>query len=84
MMLFRSGDGAALIPVRSTADRSAIGISYAVSDVLFTRFVSLFGIAAFFGWIWLIFLNSLRTGRYKDGPAHHAVLQYIALRMQPA
>jgi hypothetical protein len=84
MMLFRSGDGAELVPVRSTSDRSAVGISYAVSDVLLTRALSLFGTAAFFGWIWLIFLGCLRKGRYKGGPAHDAVLQYMALRAQPA
>ena len=84
MMFFRSGDGAQMIPVRSTANASAVGISYAVNDVLLNRTLSLLGGTAFFGWIWWLFLNCVRKGRYKGGPAHEAVLQHLALRAQPA
>jgi len=83
LMFFRSGDGAELIPVRSNVDASAVGIQYAVSDVLLNRVLSLLGIIAFFGWIAWKFLDCIRTGRYKDGPGHEAVRQYVALHSNP-
>jgi hypothetical protein len=79
LMFFRGGDGAELIPVRSSVDASAVGIQYAVSDVLLNRTLSLIGIALFFGWIAWVFLDRVRKGQYKDGPAHEAVRQYVAL-----
>jgi hypothetical protein len=84
LMFFRSGDGAAMIPVRSSVDASAVGIQYAVSDVLLNRTLSLLGIALFFSWIAWIFLDCVRKGRYQDGPAHEAVMQYVALHSRPA
>ena len=84
LMFFRSGDGAELIPVRSNVDASAVGIQYAVSDVLFNRTLSLLGITLFFGWIAWMFLDCVRKGRYKDGPAHEAVRQYVALHFESA
>jgi hypothetical protein len=83
VMFFRSGDGAEMIPVRSTVDASAVGIQYAVSDVLFNRTLSLLGIILSFGWIVWAFLDCIRKGRYKDGPAHEAVRQYVALHSRP-
>jgi hypothetical protein len=79
LMFFRGGDGADLIPVRSNVDASAVGIQYAVSDVLLNRILSLIGITLFFGWIAWVFLDRVRKGQYKDGPAHEAVRQYVAL-----
>jgi hypothetical protein len=79
LMAFRGGDGAAMIPVRSTIDASAVGIEYAVSDVLLNRTLSLLGIALFFSWIAWVLLGCVRKGRYKDGPAHDAVKQWVAL-----
>jgi hypothetical protein len=79
LMFFRGGDGAELIPVRSDVDASAVGIQYAVSDVLLNRTLSLIGIALFFGWIAWVFVDRVRKGQYKDGPAHEAVRQYVAL-----
>jgi len=79
LMFFRGGDGAELIPVRSNVDASAVGIQYAVSDVLLNRTLSLLGITLFFGWIAWVFLDRVRKGQYKDGPAHEAVRQYVAL-----
>jgi hypothetical protein len=84
LMFFHSGDGAAMIPVRSSVDASAVGIQYAVSDVLLNRTLSLLGIALFFSWIAWIFLDCVRKGRYQDGPAHEAVMQYVALHSRPA
>ena len=84
MMFFRSGDGVRMIPVRSTADPSVVGISYATSDVLTNRTVSLLGVTVFFAWLWAVFLGCIRKGRYKGGPAHQAVLQFATLRPNPA
>lgn len=84
LMFFRGGDGAELVPVRSSADRSVISIRYAVSDVLLNRTLSLLAGSAFFGWIWWLFFDCLRKGRYKGGPAHEALAQYLAARPQPA
>jgi hypothetical protein len=80
-MFFRSGDGAEMIPVRSNADASAVGIQYAVSDVLLNRTLSLIGIILFFGWVAWMFLDCVRKGRYQDGPGHEAVRQYVALNL---
>jgi len=84
LMFFRNGGGVAMIPVRSSADASAAGIQYAVSDVLLNRTLSLLGVTLFFGWMAFVFLNCLRNGRYQGGPAHEAVAQYLALRSSPA
>jgi hypothetical protein len=84
LMFFRSGDGEQLIPVRSTVDASAVGIQYAVSDVLLNRTLSLLGVILFFSWIVWLFLDLVRKGRYKDGPAYDAVMQYVALHSRPA
>jgi hypothetical protein len=84
LMFFRSGDGAAMIPVRSSADAAALGIQYAVNDVLLNRTLSLLGVMLFFGWVAWIFLDCVRKGRYQDGPAHDAVMQYVALHSRPA
>lgn len=84
LMFFRSGDGADMVPVRSNIDSSVVGIQYAVSDVLLNRALSLLGVTLFFSWIAWMFLNCVRKGRYKGGPAHEAFLQYAALRSSPA
>jgi FtsH-binding integral membrane protein len=83
LMFFRGGDGAAMIPVRSSVDASAVSIQYAVSDVLLNRILSLLGITLFFGWIAWMFLDCVRKGRYKDGPGHEAIRQYVALHSSP-
>ena len=58
MMLFSSGGGEALIPVRSTKDRAAVSIYYAAETKLWNRTLSffffvcavaLFGVVALFG-----------------------------------
>ena len=51
MMLFAGGGGEALVPVRSTADRSAVSIFYAAETKLWSRtlsFISAAGILALF------------------------------------
>jgi len=83
LMFFRGGDGADLIPVRSTVDATAVGIQYAVSEVLLNRTLSLLGIALFFSWIAWTLLDHVRQGRYKDGPGYEAVMRYVALHSSP-
>jgi hypothetical protein len=83
LMSFRGGDGAAMIPVRSGVDASAVSIQYAVSDVLLNRTLSLLGIALLFSWIAWVLLDRVRKGCYMDGPAHEAVRQYVALHSTP-
>jgi hypothetical protein len=84
LMAFSSGDGEAMIPVRSSVDASAVSIQYAVSDVLLNRALSLLGIALLFSWLGWTFLDCVRKGRYKDGPAYEALMQYVALHSPPA
>jgi hypothetical protein len=52
MMFFTGGGGEALVPVRSTADRTAVSIFYAADTKLWNRtlsFISALGIMALFG-----------------------------------
>lgn len=84
LMFFRSGDGERMIPVRSDADATAVGIQYAVSDVLLNRTLSLLGLAVFFSWIGWTLFQCVRQGRYQGGRAHEAILQYVALHSGPA
>jgi hypothetical protein len=52
MMLFSGGGGETLVPVRSTADRTAVSIFYAADTKLWNRtlsFISALGIMALFG-----------------------------------
>ena len=55
-----------------------------MSDVLLNRALSLLGLTLFFGSLAWTFLDCVRKGRYQGGPAHEAVLQYVALRSNPA
>ena len=69
-MLFSGGGGEALVPVRSTKDRTAVSIFYAAETKLWNRtlsFVSLTGLIAFFGLVALLLfwsaVNSFNSGR---------------------
>jgi len=84
LMFFRNANGVEMIPMRSSGDPSAVGIEYAVSDLLINRALSLLGFTLFFGSISLAFLNCVCKGRYKDGPAYHALLQHLSLQTNPA
>ena len=84
MMLFRSGDGARMVPVRSAVDPSAVGIRFAVTDMLWTRTLSLVGsVLMLLAMSWL-FLSLLLRGRYMGSEAHAAALEYAAARMSAA
>ena len=70
LMLFSGGGGEALVPVRSTKDRTAVLIFYAAETKLWNRtlsFVSLTGLIAFFGLVALLLfwsaVNSFNSGR---------------------
>jgi hypothetical protein len=84
LMFFRSGDGADLIPVRSSVDASAVSIRYAVDDVLLNRTLSLLAVTLFFSWLAWAFFDCLRNGRYKDGAAYEALQQYVGQHSTPA
>ena len=65
MMLFASGGGEALIPMRSTKDRAAVSIYYAAETKLWNRtlsFVFFVGAVAFWGLVALfLFLRAIRS-----------------------
>ena len=78
MMLFSGGGGEALVPLRSTANPSAVAIAYAAQAKLANRtitFVVLAGaLAAMLIWV----VGALATGRYKGGAAHDELIDGIA------
>ena len=65
LMLFTGGGGEALVPVRSTTDRTAVSIFYAADTKLWNRtlsFISAAGILALFGAVALsIFWKAVRS-----------------------
>jgi hypothetical protein len=65
MMFFSSGGGEALVPVRSTTDRSAVSIFYAAETKLWNRtlsFIVLAGLLALFDLVALLgFLNAVNS-----------------------
>jgi len=70
LMLFSGGGGEALVPVRSTKDRTAVSIFYAAETKLWNRtlsFVSLTGMLALLGLVALLLfwsaVNSFSPGR---------------------
>jgi hypothetical protein len=70
LMLFSGGGGEALVPVRSTKDRTAVSIYYAAETKLWNRtlsFVSLIGLIGLFGLVALLLfwsaVNSFNSGR---------------------
>lgn len=65
MMFFSSGGGEALVPVRSTTDRSAVSILYAADTKLWNRtlsFIVMAGLLALFDLVALLgFLNAVNS-----------------------
>jgi hypothetical protein len=49
-----------------------------------TRVLSLLGGTMFLAWLSWVLFNNVRKGRYKDGPAHEALMRYLAAQPQPA
>ena len=78
LMAFSSGSGEFFVPMRSSRDREAVAIGYAVEDELLNRtltFAAAFGlllVAAVIGG------GYLATGRHRGGRAHEALSSDIA------
>jgi hypothetical protein len=74
MMLFTSGGGEPLLPVRSTVDPSALSIAYAAETELLNRTLTFIFMSAFSVLLFIGGVNELLRGRYAGGAAHHALL----------
>lgn len=77
MMLFSSGGGELLVPVRSTTNPSAVAIGYATETKLFNRTMTFLGLTGTFALIFIGLVGALGSGRYRDGAAHRALLAGI-------
>ena len=78
MMLFSSGGGELLVPVRSTTDRSAVGIAYATETKLTNRIITFIGLTGTLAAMLFGLVNALAKGRYNGGAAHRDLLDGIA------
>jgi len=78
MMLFKSGGGERLVPVRSTVDPSALTIAYPAETLLTNRLLTFLVIAFGVAVIVLAAGASLLRGRYVGGAAHRALLAGFA------
>jgi hypothetical protein len=74
MMAFSSGGGERLVPVRSTADPSAVSLAYAAETQLTNRMLTFLAIA--FGAVMVVLTtgSALLRGRYQGGAAHRALV----------
>jgi len=71
---FSSGGGEIMVPVRSTADPSAVAIAYAAETKLANRTVTWLVLSAFIAALLIASLSALLRGRYKGGRAHLSLL----------
>ena len=78
MMLFSSGGGEQLVPVRSTTDRSAVGIAYATDTKLTNRTLTFIGLTGTLIAMLIGLVSALAKGRYNGGAAHRDLLDGIA------
>jgi len=78
MMLFSSGGGEQLVPVRSTTDRSAVGIAYATDTKLTNRTLTFIGLTGTLVAMLIGLVSALAKGRYSGGAAHRDLLDGIA------
>lgn len=78
MMLFSSGGGELLVPVRSTTDRSAVAIAYATETKLTNRTMTFIGLTGTLAAMLIGLVNALAKGRYNGGAAHRDLLAGIA------
>ena len=77
MMLFSSGGGELLVPVRSTKDPSAVAIAYAAETKLMNRTMSFLVLTGALAAMFIAIAGALSTGRYNGGAAHRALLDGI-------
>jgi hypothetical protein len=71
---FSSGGGEIMVPVRSTADPSAVAIAYAAETKLVNRTVTWLVLAGFIAVLLIASVSALLRGRYKGGRAHRSLL----------
>jgi hypothetical protein len=77
MMLFSSGGGEMLVPVRSTTNPSAVAIAYASETKLLNRTMTFLVLAGTLAAIFIGLASALATGRYNGGAAHRDLLAGI-------
>jgi hypothetical protein len=77
MMLFSSGGGELLVPVRSTTNPSAVAIAYAAETKLLNRTMTFLVLAGALAAIFIGLVSALATGHYNGGAAHLALLDGI-------
>jgi hypothetical protein len=77
MMLFSSGGGELLVPVRSTTNPSAVAIAYATETKLLNRTMTFLVLTGALAAMFIALASALATGRYNGGAAHHALLAGI-------
>jgi hypothetical protein len=78
MMLFSSGGGERLVPVRSTANPAVVAIAYAAETKLANRTITFLVLAGACAAILIGIFGALATGRYKGGAAHDDLIDGIA------
>lgn len=74
MMAFSSGNGEALVPLRSSTDPSAVAIAYSAEMKLANRTITLLVLTIIDVLIMAGLVLTLRAGRYNGGRAHRALL----------
>jgi hypothetical protein len=77
MMLFSSGGGELLVPVRSTTDPSAVAIAYATQTKLLNRTMTFLVLTGALAAMFIGIVRALATGRYNGGAAHLTLLDEI-------
>jgi hypothetical protein len=77
MMLFSSGGGELLVPVRSTTNPSAVAIAYAAETKLLNRTITFLFLTGALAAMFFGLVSALATGRYNGGAAHLALLAGI-------
>jgi hypothetical protein len=77
MMLFSSGGGEMLVPVRSTTNPSAVAIAYAAETKLANRTMTFLVLTGALAAMLIGLVSALATGRYKGGAAHLDLLAGI-------
>ena len=78
LMLFTSGGGEVLMPVRSTSDPAAVTIAYAAETELMNRMVTFLLMELMCVCAFMAGLSGFMKGRYEGGAAHRALLAGFA------
>ena len=78
MMGFSGGGGEVMVPVRSTANPSAVAIAYAAETQLVNRTLTWLVVAMILAALLISAVKALLQGRYKGGRAHRSLLDGLA------